>query len=216
MKSVKKQRYFTANDFLAAASYFRDMAREGLFLEEIRPYSYLFREGEPKEMDYYVRFGQEEPTADEALSAQGWEYICAAQGWLVFAAEQGTEPPADTEEQLLQWKKQMRRQLKDMILSVIVWGTLFFANSCNTKTVWTQGNGFVRGTVALVCFCMLFAILREGQVFLTTRRVWKQKRQGAEVSQEVDWRKAAWLGRLWQVLYFLLLLILVGSFVCFR
>ncbi len=94
-KRIKKlKRQMPLRDGLHAQAYFQDMARRGLFLDEIGQWYYYFREGEPKEIRYATQVFSDYPTETELeeIAAKGWQMVCRWEKEFVFATEDMTIP----------------------------------------------------------------------------------------------------------------------------
>ena len=87
IKQLKRQ--MPLRDGLRAQAYFQDMARRGLFLDEIGQIYYYFREGEPKEVRYATQVFSDYPKQEELdeIAAKGWQLVCRWEKEFVFATE---------------------------------------------------------------------------------------------------------------------------------
>ena len=87
IKQLKRQ--MPLRDGLRAQAYFQDMARRGLFLDEIGQIYYYFREGEPKEIRYATQVFSDYPKQEELdeIAAKGWQLVCRWEKEFVFATE---------------------------------------------------------------------------------------------------------------------------------
>ena len=92
IKQLKRQ--MPLRDGLRAQAYLEDMARRGLFLDEIGQIYYYFREGEPKEIRYATQVFTDYPTQAELeeVEAKGWDLVCRWEKEYVFATEDMTIP----------------------------------------------------------------------------------------------------------------------------
>lgn len=92
IKQLKRQ--MPLRDGLRTQAYFSDMARRGLFLDEIGQWYYYFREGEPKEIRYATQVFSDYPTKEELeeVAAKGWQEVCRWEKEYVFATEDMTIP----------------------------------------------------------------------------------------------------------------------------
>ncbi|MBR6543053.1 MAG: DUF2812 domain-containing protein [Anaerotignum sp.] len=92
VKQLKKQ--MPLRDGLRAQAYFSDMARRGLFLDEIGQIYYYFKESEPKEIRYATQVFTDYPVESELeeIAAKGWQIVCRWEKEFVFATEDMTIP----------------------------------------------------------------------------------------------------------------------------
>ena len=92
IKQLKKQ--MPLRDGLRAQVYFNDMARRGLFLDEIGSIYYYFKESEPKEIRYATQVFSDYPTKEELeeIKAKGWQEVCHWDKEYVFSTEDMTIP----------------------------------------------------------------------------------------------------------------------------
>jgi len=90
IKQLKRQ--MPLWDGLRAQAYFQDMARRGLFLDEIGQIYYYFREGEPKEIRYATQVFSDYLTESELeeIAAKGWKLVSRWEKECVFATEDMT------------------------------------------------------------------------------------------------------------------------------
>lgn len=92
IKQLKRQ--MQLRDGLRAQAYLEDMARRGLFLDEIGSIYYYFKESEPKEIRYATQVFTDYPTQAELeeVAAKGWNLVCCWEKEYVFATEDMTIP----------------------------------------------------------------------------------------------------------------------------
>ena len=88
MKEKRIKRWKSGGD-LQKAAYLQEMAEQGLLLEDMGYYKFIFREGEPQSLQYRVEERENVPTEGEkaAYAEKGWQEVCHYETEYIFARE---------------------------------------------------------------------------------------------------------------------------------
>ena len=88
MKEKWIKRWKSGGD-LQKAAYLQEMAEQGLLLEDMGYYKFIFREGEPQSLQYRVEERENVPTEEEkaAYAEKGWQEVCHYETEYIFARE---------------------------------------------------------------------------------------------------------------------------------
>jgi len=83
--------------------YLKEMAEQGLLLEEMTPLKYIFREDEPQHLRYRIEELEHAPTDEERAeyAKDGWQEVCHYELDYVFAKECSADEPEVSQEAVL-------------------------------------------------------------------------------------------------------------------
>lgn len=131
-REVKKLWAFSRLDYKAAEQYLQKQAAKGYILKEINQFSLLwatYEKTEPKEIHYCI----DGLSGDKAARQEyidfaadgGWHLVCQMSGQVVFASEEGKNPPpvqTDWENEY----RQMRKSLWKLDIPMGIFIGIFF------------------------------------------------------------------------------------------
>lgn len=88
MKEKRIKRWKSGGD-LQKAAYLQEMAEQGLLLEDMGYYQFIFREGEPQFLQYRVEERESVLTEEEkaAYAEEGWQEVCHYELEYIFVRE---------------------------------------------------------------------------------------------------------------------------------
>lgn len=107
--------------------YLKEMAEQGLLLEDMTHLKYIFREDEPQHLRYRIEELKHAPTDEERAeyAKDGWQEVCHYELEYVFAKESSADEPEITQETVLQdldtkieWEKENIRKNKICLLLI--------------------------------------------------------------------------------------------------
>lgn len=89
MKEKKVRRWKSSTTKLQGTAYLREMAEQGLLLEDMSHLMYIFREGEPQYLQYRMEERKNILTEEEreAYAKEGWQEVCHYELEYIFARE---------------------------------------------------------------------------------------------------------------------------------
>lgn len=117
--------------------YLKEMAEEGLILEDMTYLKYIFREDEPQHLRYRIETLEHVPTDEERAeyAKDGWQEVCHYELDYVFARECSADEPEVSQETVLRdldnkikrEKEDIRRNKGWLLLDLIVLALFLFA-----------------------------------------------------------------------------------------
>ncbi|MGM9917059.1 DUF2812 domain-containing protein [Anaerotignum sp.] len=89
MKEKKIRRWKSSTTKLQGEAYLREMAEQGLILEDMGYYQFIFREGEPQYLQYRMEERKNILTEEEreAYAREGWQEVCHYELEYIFVRE---------------------------------------------------------------------------------------------------------------------------------
>ena len=130
MEEKRIKKWKTATSERLGAVYLRDMAEQGMILEDMSHLMYIFREGEPQYLRYRMETRERALTEEEraAYAKDGWREVCHYELEYVFVKERDPfteEPEVDQQELVVEIDKQLKEEKKNMGMHKIFYPVLF-------------------------------------------------------------------------------------------
>lgn len=183
-----------------AALYFRDMAAEGLILDEVGYLYYSFREGSPQDLWYETQVFEEYPT-EQALAdyaAQGWQVAGHWESEYVFVTERADAPPLfpKEENELVKLEqeiqeveeRQVRPDLWMLFIILVGFGAAVYHNGFQTETLLTAGKE-VRNLLLLFLLALAVHFVQKRRLRKKRERLLEEaEERGDSQAEEIDWR----------------------------
>ena len=219
MGEVRKFLGFNLYDIGYRESYFKDMAKKGLFLKRMGTISAVFEEGEPIETEYRIkllgRYDDEIKSNEEMdeiignIEELGWELVYTEQLNHVFKCidiENYKEPPID-ESEYKRFNKETRPStlwflLINLVLICFVMCVKWFGLAALLET----------GTLVIVWAFLVIEVLLVYRA-ISVLRIKRRYKNKLPIDHHKDWgsvrrkKRASYLAAAF--------LILLGAFVCF-
>ncbi|MBQ3614649.1 MAG: DUF2812 domain-containing protein, partial [Anaerotignum sp.] len=165
IKQLKRQ--MPLRDGLRAQAYFQDMARRGLFLDEIGYLYYYFREDELKEIRYATQVFSEYPKQEELdeVSEKGWKMVCRWEKEYVFFTEDMVIPDLydhleierlEVERKILATETNEKKPDWYLILMILIpFGFALYSNGLNVESLMVAA-GRAWHWIAILIFGIVF------------------------------------------------------------
>ena len=200
IKQLKRQ--MPLRDGLRAQAYFQDMARRGLFLDEIGYLYYYFREDEPKEIRYATQVFSEYPKQEELdeVSEKGWKMVCRWEKEYVFATEDMTIPDLydhleierlEVERQILATETNGKKPDWFMIvMTLIPFIYVIYRNGFNAESFMIAA-GRVWHWIAILLFVVVFNFFARKRLKRKRAELEEQRQlreEGRWDDDDIDWR----------------------------
>ncbi|MBR2383462.1 MAG: DUF2812 domain-containing protein [Anaerotignum sp.] len=200
IKQLKRQ--MPLRDGLRAQAYFQDMARRGLFLDEIGYLYYYFREDEPKEIRYATQVFSEYPKQEELeeVSEKGWKMVCRWEKEYVFFTEDMTIPDLydhleierlEVERQILATETNGKKPDWFMIvMTLIPFIYVIYRNGFNAESFMIVA-GRVWHWIAILLFVVVFNFFARKRLKRKRAELEEQRQlreEGRWDDDDIDWR----------------------------
>jgi len=200
IKQLKRQ--MPLWDGLRAQAYFQDMARRGLFLDEIGQIYYYFREGEPKEIRYATQVFSDYPTQNELdeIAAKGWKMVCRWEKEYVFSTEDMTIPDLydhleierlEVERQILATETNGKKPDWYLILMILIpFGFALYSNGLNVESLMVAA-GRAWHWIAILIFGIVFNFFARKRLKRKRAELEEQRQlreEGRWDDDDIDWR----------------------------
>lgn len=200
IKQLKRQ--MPLRDGLRAQAYFQDMARRGLFLDEIGYLYYYFREGEPKEIRYATQVFSEYPKQEELdeVSEKGWKMVCRWEKEYVFFTEDMAIPDLydhleierlEVERQILATETNGKKPDWFMIvMTLIPFIYVIYRNGFNAESFMIAA-GRVWHWIAILLFVVVFNFFARKRLKRKRAELEEQRQlreEGRWDDDDIDWR----------------------------
>lgn len=183
-----------------AAQYFRELAAEGLILEDVGYLHYSFREDSPQDLWYETQVFEEYPT-EQALAdyaAQGWQVAGHWELEYVFVTARAEAPPLFPQEEAeLEQLEQEIRELEEervrpdlwMLLIILVsFGIAVYHNGFRTETLLEAGES-IRNLIFLFLLALVVHFVQKRRLRKKRERLLEEaEERGDSQAEEIDWR----------------------------
>ncbi|MGN0135959.1 DUF2812 domain-containing protein [Anaerotignum sp.] len=187
-----------ASGRLGTVYLLREMAEQGMILEDMNHLMYIFREGESQYLHYRIETREEVLTEEKRMvyAAEGWQEVCHYELEYVFVKERdpfAEEPEVDRQELIEEIDVQIEQEKKNdrlsrrMVLGVVFFGWLI--------ALLILGTPVLAGEMALRFLLQLAPSLLLAFLggFWSIRRLQQKKEriQEGDIPEEyTDWRAA--------------------------